>query len=111
MIALHRSRVLQVLGLGFDERLTAAVDVLRSLDTFADPSDLQLLDALAAEDPQRTIDAVVDLLAGEDKAGFQPWLMWLDQAKLLSRLERATSPQLVIDAVMLRINGGVSRVV
>jgi hypothetical protein len=104
MVALHRSRVLQGLRLGFEERLTAAVDVLRSLDRFADPSDLELLDTLAADDPQRTIDAVVDLLAGEDKAGFQPWLMWLDQAKLLSRLERATGPQPVIDAVLLRVN-------
>jgi hypothetical protein len=104
MIALHRSRVIQVLGLGFEERLNVTVDLLRSLDRFADRSDLELLDTLAAEDPSRTIDAVVDLLAGEDEVGFRPWLMWLDQAKILSRLERATSPQLVIDAVMQRLN-------
>ena len=67
---------------------------------------LSCSDTLAAEDPQRTIDAVVDLLAGEHEPGFQPWLMLLDQAKLLSRLERAASSQRVIDAVMQRVEQG-----
>jgi hypothetical protein len=104
MVALHRSRVIQVLRLGFEERLSATVDVLRSLDTFPTPSDLELLDTLVAEDPQRTINAIVDLLAGEDEPGFKPWLMWLEQAKLLSLLERTTGPQPVIDAVLHRVD-------
>jgi hypothetical protein len=103
MIALHRSRLLQVLGLGLEERLTAVVDVLCSLNTFASRNDLELLDTLAAEDPQRTIDTIVDLLVGDDEGSFQPWLMWLDQAKLLSRLERASSSQLVVDTVIQRV--------
>jgi hypothetical protein len=103
MIALHRSRLLQVLGLGLEERLTAVVDMLRSLKTFAGRNDLELLDTLAAEDPQRTIETIVDLLVGDDEGSFQPWLMWLDQAKLLSRLERASSSQLVVDTVIQRV--------
>jgi hypothetical protein len=86
-----------------EERLTAVVDVLCSLNTFASRNDLELLDTLAAEDPQRTIDTIVDLLVGDDEGSFQPWLMWLDQAKLLSRLERASSSQLVVDTVIQRV--------
>ncbi len=106
MIGLHRSRLIQALGLQFEERLNAAIDGFRSLRSFADPYDLELLDALVADDAQRTVDAIVDLIAGqdEDEAGFKPWLMWLDQAKLLSRLERASSPQIVIDTVGRRVD-------
>jgi hypothetical protein len=103
MIALHRSRLLQVLGLGLEERLTAVVDIFRSLKTFAGRDDLELLDKLTTEDHQRTIDTIVDLLVGDDEGSFQPWLMWLDQAKLLSRLERASSSQLVVDTVIQRV--------
>jgi hypothetical protein len=77
--------------------------VLRSLESFADRHDLEVLDVLVAEDDGRTVEAVVDLIAGENEAGFRPWLMWLDEAKLLSRLERASSPELVIDNVMRRV--------
>lgn len=103
MVGLHRSRLLQALPLGFQERLNAVIDVLRSLESFADRNDLELLDGLVADDAGRTVETIVDLIAGEDEAGFQRWLMWLDQAKLLSRLERASSPDLVTDHVMRRI--------
>jgi hypothetical protein len=106
MIGLHRSRLIQALGLPFEERLNATIDGLRSLRSFADPHDLKLLDVLVADDAQRTVDAMIDLIAGQDEneAGFKPWLMWLDGAKLLSRLERASSPELVMDTVTRRVD-------
>jgi hypothetical protein len=106
MIGLRRLRLIRAIGLRFEERLNAIIDVFRSLQSFADPHDLEVLDALAADDAQRTVDAIIDLIAGqdEDEAGFKPWLMWLDEAKILSRLERASSPELVVDTVMTRVD-------
>jgi hypothetical protein len=106
MIGLHRSRLLQTLGLSFEERLNALVEIFRSLRSFADPHDLEVLDALVGENAQRTVEAMVDLITGrdEDESGFKPWLMWLDEAKVLSRLERESSPELVIDTAMTRVD-------
>jgi hypothetical protein len=103
MIGLYRSRVLQRLGLPFDQRLRLVIQLLRSMDSFPRPHDLELVDALVTENAEHTVNAILELL-GDDEAGFRPWLLWLDHAKLLSRLERVSSPELVIDAVTSRRN-------
>ncbi|MBA2725286.1 MAG: hypothetical protein H0U53_04785 [Actinobacteria bacterium] len=102
MVALYRSRVIRALGLDVSERLGILVDLLRASDSFADSHDLEILDAIVEEDPIRATEAIVDLFIDEN-GGYQPWLSWLGDARLLSRLERLSSAELVTGVVMGRV--------
>lgn len=104
MVPLYRTRVLRALELNFDERMAIAVETLRSLTSFPDSDDLEVIDGLIAEDAPRTIESMVDLLTGDAQTTYQPWLMWLEEASILSRLEHRASPEQVTEVVLSRVD-------
>lgn len=104
MLGLYRARVINGLGLSFEERLPVVTDLLRQMDSFPDSYDLEVLDSLTEENPEATIAAVLDLILDDNGESFQPSLMWLEDAKLLSRLGRATAPGLLVEEVVRRVD-------
>jgi hypothetical protein len=99
MLDLYRSRVVQKLGLGEESQLDALLKVLRSLNGFPSQYDLELFDSVASSDPRRTVEAVVRELA-DDSNGFRSWVMWAEDAKLLSRLARTAGADLTKESVL-----------
>lgn len=102
MLSLYRSQVIEAVGLEFGERLVTVLNVLNHTDSFPDDYELGLIDALAAEDPAATTRAILDLLVGAEDGTFKPSLMWLENAKLLSRLGRLTPAGLVVTEILDR---------
>ena len=99
MLDLYKSRVMQMLALDYDSQLDILLKNLRSLDRFPSTYDLELLDTVAASDPRRTVEAVLEELA-DDTSGFRPWVMWARDGKLLSHLGRAAGTDVVEAAVV-----------
>lgn len=99
MLNLYRSRVVQKLGLGEQSQLDTLLKVLRSLNGFPTQYDLELFDSVASSDPRRTVEAVVRELANET-GGFRSWVMWAEDAKLLSRLAHTVGADLVEESVL-----------
>ena len=104
MVPLYRARLLRALGFSFDELLAVGLDILRSLDSFPTSDDLEVVDMLVEDDPSRAVEAFVDLLAGSQEGSFEPGLMWLEDARLLSRLQRFSSADLVVSVVLDRVD-------
>lgn len=100
MLGLYRAQVIARLDLPFDERLAFWTDLLSHIDTFPDSYDLDVLDALAAEEPEATVRAVLAVLVGDQDTGFRPAVMWLENAKLLSRVRRNLPEQSAVELVM-----------
>src|SRR6266511_575786 len=93
MLALYRERVLTRLGISLDDQLQLLINVLGHLNTFPGPHDLNIVDALARKDPPRTIEAVLSVILGEEEPVFRLNVKWLEHARVLSRLARATSAE------------------
>jgi hypothetical protein len=70
MIGLYRDRVINNLGLSFEERLPPVVDLLSQLDSFPDAYDLAPVDALAKENPSETLSAILNLVLGDGERSF-----------------------------------------
>lgn len=100
MLGLYRAQVIVRLGLPFDERLALWTQLLSHTDTFLDSYDLDVLDALAAEEPEATLRAVLAVLVGDQDTDFRPAVMWLEDAKLLSRLRKKLPEKSVVELVM-----------
>jgi hypothetical protein len=58
--------------------------------------DLQIIDLLAKRNPLRTISTVIAVILGDDNQGPALGNLWLQDAKILSRLAAATSPEDVV---------------
>lgn len=102
MLNLYRSLVVQRLDLDQESQLDALLKVLRSLDGFPSEHDLELFDSVVSSDPRRTVHAVVRELA-DDSSGFRSWVMWAEDARLLSRLARTAGAGLVEESVLASV--------
>ena len=96
MIPLFRQKVLARLDLPFETQLEVISKVLSRLRSFIREYDLQMLTSLATRDPARTIPAVIALILGEGGPGGFTGQLYLQDAKILTRLAAATSPEDVI---------------
>ena len=99
MLDLHVAHIINRLDLDASEKLAMLMRRFRALQSFPSEYDLEQLDHLTASDPELSSDAVVELLRLSADGQFHPWSMWLEDAKILSRVEGATGAELVIDLV------------
>jgi hypothetical protein len=103
MATLYRQEVSKRLDLAFEARLSVVLNSLQRQHQFPDAGDLESLDELCREQPQRTAASVVALLAEAiESQAYTPWLMWLADAKILSRLERCVDSSQIIAQVRSR---------
>lgn len=99
MLGLYRSRVVRMVCLDYDAQLRVFLKTLRGLDTFLDTHDFEVIDVVTAANPRRTVEAVLRELA-DDGSGFRPWVMWAENANLLSHLARTAGSDVVKAAVL-----------
>jgi hypothetical protein len=92
MIALYRQKILTRLDISLDAQLSVISKVLSGLQSSLVEGDLEMVDALAKKNPERTIDTVVRIIIDADDNGYHPGVLWLESSKILSRLAAATSP-------------------
>jgi hypothetical protein len=100
MLQLHVAHIIGRLDLDPEERLAMFVQRMRMLSSFPSEYDLNELDALAAVAPTRTTEAVVEFIRSAADGPYARWALWLEDAKVLSRLERVVGSQLLIDTIV-----------
>lgn len=88
MVDLHISQIVSRMALTTAERLEMLIRRFRSLHSFPSEYVLKELEELISAEPTQVASAVVDFLKSSEDGSFQPWSMWLDDAKLLTRIQR-----------------------
>jgi hypothetical protein len=102
MLALYRGRILEATPLDIPSRLQALKSRLRALSTLPRPGDLEELDRLLAGDSAETVHSIVGALVDAINAeSREPWLLWIESARLLSHLGQVAGYTPVIEAVDL----------
>jgi hypothetical protein len=105
MLGFYRSRVLKAMDFPFDERLQLFIQRLQVVDSPHDDNNLELLEPLARSDSVRTIDAILKLLLGDsDSDSFRPNIMWLENTKILTRLESLVGTDVIVERITLNVN-------
>lgn len=99
MLSLYRSRVVRMLDLDYNAQLQVLLKILRGLDAFLTAYDFEVIDAVTAANPHGTVEAVLRELA-DDSSGLRPWVIWAENANLLSRLARTAGSDVVKTAVV-----------
>ena len=102
MLEFYRGRILEAIPLDMPGRIQAFKSRLRARDTLPRTGDLEELDRLLAGDPPETVHSIVGALVDAINAEtWEPWLLWIESAHLLSHLGRAAGYDSVIEAVDL----------
>jgi len=99
MLDLHMSHIIGRLDLQADERIAMLMRRLQALQSFPTDYELEELNQLSSSQPMLTVDAVIELLKAREDGQFNPGLMWLEDAKILSRLEANAGPDVVVERV------------
>lgn len=93
MLDLHISHILPRLGLATGDRVVWLMRRFRSLRSFPSEYDLEELDALALADPHRVATAVLSLLVSAQDGEFHRWQLWLEDARILTRIQKAVGSE------------------
>ncbi|WP_458316478.1 hypothetical protein [Mycolicibacterium brisbanense] len=99
MLDVHIARIIPRLGLTTAERLTMLLRRFQSLQTFPSDSVLEELDELIGAEPTEVARAIVDSLKSSAGGDFDRWSMWLEDAKVLSRIQRGVELDQLADMV------------
>ena len=81
----YRAALLRRIGMTFEDRLKLLGRRLQHLDTFLDQQDLELVDSLMLENPQATLESILNWLLTDSPIP----LMWLEHTRVLSHCARA----------------------
>lgn len=100
MVDLHISQIVPRMALTTEERLAILLRRFQSLHSFPSEYALKELDELISAESTQVASAVVALLKSSSDGSFQPWSMWLDDAKLLTRIQRETGLDQLIELVV-----------
>ncbi|MDC9007678.1 hypothetical protein [Mycobacterium marinum] len=87
MLDLHVAHIIPRMGLGTSERLGLLLRRLQSLESYPSKYVLKELDELTNADPSAVAAAIVAFLVSGGEGAFRPWPMWLEDSKLLSRIQ------------------------
>jgi hypothetical protein len=98
MLSLYRSQLVHRLPVSFDDRMEILTDVLYGLDSFPDAHDLEIADELSRERPRETAERVIQLIVDGTEAGSTATL-WLEDAKILSRIEEVGGAGAVVELI------------
>lgn len=99
MLALYRENVLKRLDDSGHDRVQLLIRVLENLDGFVGAQDLNSLDAVAKARGPEMIEAVLAFILDTSEGTFRPALKWLENAKVLTLLARATSADMVMGQI------------
>jgi hypothetical protein len=102
MLDFHVSHIVPRLGLSTHDRLSLLLRRLRSLRSFPSEYDLGELDALVIADPHEVANAMLDLLLASQDGEFHRWEMWLEDARILTRIQRGADSQELAELVLGR---------
>ncbi|MGB8406299.1 MAG: hypothetical protein WCE30_19745 [Mycobacterium sp.] len=99
MVDLHVGNIVPRLGLTTAERLEMLLRRLQSLDSFPSDYVLNELDELSRAEPVAVVSAIVEFLKASADGSFHRWSLWLDDAKVLSRIQRVAGPDQLLPLV------------
>ncbi|WP_165643818.1 hypothetical protein [Mycobacteroides abscessus] len=99
MVDLHVGNILPRLGLTTAERLEMLLRRLQSLNSFPSDYVLSELDELSRAEPVVVVPAIVEFLEASADGTFHRWSLWLDDAKVLSRIQRVIGPDQLLPLV------------
>jgi hypothetical protein len=101
MLDLHLAHIVPRLALSTRERLAMLLRRFQSLQSFPSEYALEELDELMSTEAAEVVPAIVEFLKSSADGSFHPWSVWLDDAKLLSRIQQDADldqlTQLIID--------------
>jgi hypothetical protein len=87
MLDLHIAEIIPRLDLTTAERLAMLLRRFQSLQSFPSEYALKELDDLVRADPLEVVSAIVEFLKSSADGAFHRWSTWLEEAKLLSRIQ------------------------
>lgn len=100
---LHVAHIVPRMALTTTERLSKVLQRFQSLRSFPSDYALDELDELVAAEPTEVAPAIVEFLKSSADGSYHSWSIWLEDAKLLSRIQRESD---VDQLVQLVIDGG-----
>lgn len=103
MLDLHIAHIVPRLGLTTAERLAMLLQRFESLKSFPSDYALDEFDELTRAEPSQVASAIVKFLKSSADGSFHRWSLWLDDAKLLSRIQPVVD---VDELVRLVLEGG-----
>ena len=99
MVDLHVGNIVPRLGLTTAERLEMLLRRLQSLHSYPSDYVLKELDELSRAEPAVVVPAIVEFLKASADGSFHRWSLWLDDAKVLSRIQRVAGPDQLLPLV------------
>jgi hypothetical protein len=100
MVDLHISQIVPRMALTTAERLAILLRRFQSLQSFPSEYVLKELEELISAEPTEVASAIVEFLKSSADGSFQPWSMRLDDAKLLTRIQRGMDLDQLIQLVV-----------
>lgn len=100
MLDLHVAHIVPRMALTTAERLAMLLRRFESLQSFPSDYALKELDELVSAAPTDVAPAIVEFLMSGADGSFDPWSLWLDDAKLLSRIQREVNLEQLLQLVV-----------
>jgi hypothetical protein len=100
MLDLHIAHIIPRMGLTTPERLELLLQRFQSLQSFPSEYVLKELDELISADPIAGAPAIVGFLTSSSDDGSHRWSFWLEDAKLLSRIQSAVELDQLVQLVV-----------
>jgi len=98
MVRFLRANILERLNLPAAMKIEILLPLLSAENSYIEDQELSLLESLAKEAPIEVVRATVQHVSASDRDD-PAWNPFLSHSRLLSKLEQATSPQLVVTTV------------
>lgn len=100
MVPLYRLRVVRAMELRGAQLADIAAAVFRSLESFPDEHDLELIDLLVQRDANLGIALIIDLLTTDDADDNYFWRHWMEDAKVVTRVGNSSSADRIVEAAL-----------
>ncbi|GAB1813783.1 hypothetical protein [Mycobacterium sp. MUNTM1] len=100
MLDLHVAHIVPRMALTTAERLTMLLRRFQSLQSFPSEYTLKELDELIGAEPTEVLPALVEFLKSGADGSFNPWSLWLEDAKLLSRIQGEVDRDQLLELVV-----------